>query len=128
MLIGRSPGDITGPFEGLLLGARGRARRMVREPHLVAQAGRSPRPALAGGVGGLLDALLGGRMMGGSLDLLARQFPGSRLRLDHIGALFGEQGFGPVSQAVTGALEGALFAGCVVAAMTLARRSLNADR
>jgi hypothetical protein len=63
-------------------------------------------------------------MMGGSLDLLAREFSGSRLRLDHIGALFGEHGFGPVSQAVTSALEGALFAGCVVAAMVLARRSL----
>ena len=67
-------------------------------------------------------------MMGGSLDLLARQFSGSRLRLDHIGALFGEHGFGPLSQAVTGALEGALFAACIVGAMSLARRSLNADR
>jgi hypothetical protein len=62
--------------------------------------------------------------MGGSLALLAAHFPGSRLRLDRIGALFGESGFGPVTQAVTGALEGALFAGCVVAAMLLARRQL----
>jgi hypothetical protein len=30
-----------------------------------------------------------------------------------------------VAQAVTGALEGALFAACVVAAMLLARRHLN---
>ena len=62
--------------------------------------------------------------MGGSLDLLATTLPGSRLRLDHIGALFGEAGFGPVSAATTGALEGALFSGFVVAAMILARRSL----
>jgi hypothetical protein len=39
--------------------------------------------------------------------------------------MFGEPGFGPVSQAVTSALEGALFAGCVVAAMVLGRRSMN---
>jgi len=69
--------------------------------------------------------LLGGRLMGGSLDLLARGFPDSRLRLDPIGTLFGESGFGPVSQMVTGGLEGALFGACIVGAMTLARRALN---
>jgi hypothetical protein len=68
---------------------------------------------------------MGGRLMGGSLDLLARTFPASRLRLDQIGALFGETGFGPVSQLVTGGLEGALFGGCVVSAMILGRRSLS---
>ena len=65
--------------------------------------------------------------MGGSLDLLAHGFPGSRLRLDQIGGLFGERGFGPVSQVVTGGLEGMLFGGCVVGAMILARRSLGPD-
>jgi hypothetical protein len=65
--------------------------------------------------------------MAGSLDLLARSFPESRLRLDPIGELLGEKGFGPVSQVVTGALEGALFAGCVVAAMIVARRTLASN-
>ena len=62
-------------------------------------------------------------MMGGSLDLLARSLPNSRLTLDPIGALFGEEGFGPVSQAVTGGLEGGLFGGCLVGAMIFARRA-----
>ena len=82
--------------------------------------------APAGAAAGALIPLLGGRLLGGSLDLLARHFPDSRLRLDQVGALFGETGFGPVSQAVTGALEGALFAACLVAAMILARRRLGA--
>jgi hypothetical protein len=73
----------------------------------------------------VLIPLLGGRLMGGSLDLLARSFPDSRLRLDQIGALFGESGFGPVTQLITGALEGALFGGCIVAAMTVARGSFS---
>jgi hypothetical protein len=64
-------------------------------------------------------------MMAGSLDLLARGFPGSRLRTDQLGGLFGEQGFGPISHAVTGGLEGMLFAGCIVGAMILARRQLG---
>lgn len=125
LLIGRSPGDITGPLEGVLIGAAVGLGAWLAGSRLrrgVAAA------ALAGGAAGALVPLLGRPMMGGSLDMLARRFPGSRLRLDHIGGLFGESGFGPISQVVTGALEGALFGGCIVGALILARRSLDADR
>ena len=122
LLIGQSPGDITGPFEGVLLGGA-----VGLGAWLASRAGSLRRGAalavLCGGAAGLIIPVLGGRMMGGSLDLLARHFPASRLRLDQIGALFGEQGFGPVSQIVTGGLEGALFGGCVVGAMLLVRRN-----
>ncbi|HKC04046.1 MAG TPA: transcriptional regulator [Sphingomicrobium sp.] len=122
LLIGQSPGDITGPFEGVLLGGA-----VGLGAWLASRAGSVKRgatlAALCGGAAGLIIPMLGGRMMGGSLDLLARHFPASRLRLDQIGALFGEQGFGPVSQIVTGGLEGALFGGCVVGAMLLVRRN-----
>jgi len=121
LLIGQSPGDITGPFEGVLLGGA-----VGLGAWLASRVGSVRRgaaiAALCGGAAGLIIPLLGGRMMGGSLDLLARHFPASRLRLDQIGALFGEHGFGPISQIVTGGLEGALFGGCVVGAMLLARR------
>ena len=50
-------------------------------------------------------------------DLLAHGFPDSRLRLDRIGALFGDPGFGPLAQAAAGGLEGALFGGCIAGAM-----------
>ncbi|WP_140909459.1 winged helix-turn-helix domain-containing protein [Cognatiluteimonas lumbrici] len=119
LLLGRSPGDITGGAEGLLLGAsvgfglwfgaRG-GREPWRRRSIVAA-------AIAGAIAGVAVPLSGGRLMGGSLDLLAGSFEGSRLRLDRIGALFGEPGFGPVSQAATGAMEGALFGACIVGAM-----------
>jgi hypothetical protein len=51
-----------------------------------------------------------------------RQFPGSRLRLDAMGSLFGESGFGAGAQLATGALEGMLFGACVVGAIRLAER------
>ncbi len=70
-------------------------------------------------------ALAGGRLMLGSLDLLARTFPDSRLRLEPIGGLFGENGFGPVTRLITSCLEGALFSACVVGAMILAERSFR---
>lgn len=122
LLLGRSPGDVTGSAEGLVLGgAVGVGARLssgsVRRSAAVA--------ALVGAAAGILTTVLGGRMMGGSLDLLARSFPDSRLRLDPIGDMFGETGFGPVSQIVTGGLEGALFAGGIVGAMALARRQLR---
>lgn len=63
--------------------------------------------------------------MSGSLALLAQRMPGSRLSLDQLGAVFGERGVGPTSQAVTGALEGALFAGCVIGAMIIAGRHIG---
>jgi len=124
LLFGQSPGDITGAPEGLMLGGAVGVGAWLAT-------GRSLRrgvalAALAGGAGGVLIALLGGRLMGGSLALLASQLPNSRLRLDAIGSLFGENGFGPISRFVTSGLEGALFAGCVVGAMQLARLNLAA--
>jgi DNA-binding winged helix-turn-helix (wHTH) protein len=129
LLFGRSPGDITGAAEGALLGGAvglgawlaGRGAGPLRLRRGIAAA------AAAGGAAGILVSVLGGRLMGGSLDLLANRFPGSRLRLDRVGALVGEQGFGHVSQMVTAGLEGALFGGCVVGAMILAQRSISAN-
>lgn len=61
-------------------------------------------------------------MMSGSLEVLGQTFPQSQLRLDQLGVMFGERGLGPVSQVLSGWLEGALFATCIVVAMALARR------
>ena len=124
LLLGRSPGDITGPFEGTVIGAA------VGLGAWFADQGPGRRRGMAiagltGGAAGVLITLLGGRMMAGSLDLLARTMPGSRLRLDQLGGLFGEAGFGRVTQVATGGLEGALFSACVVGAMMVARRQLG---
>lgn len=121
LLVGQSPGDITGALEGLIIGAgTGAGAWLSRRTRSVRWSGL--QAALCGGIAGLAVALIGGRMMLGSLDLLARQLPASRLRLDHISQLFGEASFGPVTRAVTSALEGALFAAGVVSAMALAER------
>lgn len=127
LLFGQSPGDITGATEGALLGAAvGLGAWLAsRGPRSLPLRRSVAATAVAGGLAGAAIPLLGGRLMGGSLDQLAARFPQSRLRLDQIGTLFGEAGLGPVSQVVTGALEGALFSACVVAAMILARRSLS---
>ena len=125
LLIGRSPGDITGPLEGVIIGtAVGIAYVIAGRLEAGPRWRRIAVAVICGAVGGLIVAIVGGQMLGGSLDLLAHQFPESRLRFDRIGALFGERGFGSVSRIVTSALEGGLFSGGVVTAMRLARRNL----
>ncbi|MBL0925166.1 MAG: transcriptional regulator [Sphingomonadaceae bacterium] len=125
LLLGQSPGNMTGALEGAALGgAAGLA---------VWFSGRNGRiriwpAAVTGFVAGTAIPAFGGRLLGGSLDLLAGVFPQSRLRLDQIGVLFGEQGFGRISQMVTGGLEGMLFATCVAFAILWARQQLARDR
>jgi DNA-binding winged helix-turn-helix (wHTH) protein len=124
LLTGATPAGITGAPEGLALGS---AVGVAAWLGVTGRFGLRQTMAIAGALGGLAGAgivLAGGRLLAGSLDLLAREFPASRLRLDGFGALVGEAGLGPVSHTVSAAAEGALFASCVVGAMLLARRQL----
>jgi DNA-binding winged helix-turn-helix (wHTH) protein len=121
LLVGRSPGEITGAMEGFLLGAA------VGTGSWLAFRTRFARQAvlfggLAGAVGGLVIALLRGRLMLGSLELLSEAFPNSRLRLEQVGRLLGEPGFGPATRVASTVLEAALFSACVTAAMMIGRR------
>lgn len=109
LLFGRSPAGMTGPAEGALLGAAlGLAAWIAHRRRL-----------------GLGAAATVGGLAGGLAGLLAREFPDARLRLDALGALLGENGFGPVSETVTAAIEGGLFGLCVIGALTLARTRPN---
>jgi DNA-binding winged helix-turn-helix (wHTH) protein len=122
ILIGHSPGNITGAMEGMFLGGA------VGLGTSVALRSASLRrgAALAGVIGaaaGVTVTALGGRLMLGSLALLVHDFPDSRLRLDQIGRLFGEAGVGPMTQFVSTALEAGLFASCIAGAMVLVRRT-----
>ncbi len=124
LLVGRSPGDITGAAEGLAIGA---AVGFGAWLGLRRSSGLSLRQAVAAaalttGTAGATIVLSGGRLLLGSLDQLLRRFPQSRLRVDDFAALFGQDALGIVSGAALAALEGALFGGCVVAAMIAVRR------
>ena len=120
LLLGRGPGEITGAFEGLLIGAAAGLGVWLG-------GGRLRRSAIAaGGAGAIAGAIippLGGHLMAGSLAALARTFPESRLRLDQIGGWVGETGFGPSAQIVTGALEGVLFCACVAGSIAIVRKT-----
>lgn len=122
LLFGSAPEGITGGLEGAVLG-------MAVALGAIAGGGfdtaRRLRPvvggALVSGAAGVLISLAGGRLMGGSLELLRRSFTGSQLRLDVFGRYFGESHFGYVTQTIFSGIEGLLFGACVVGAIVYLR-------
>lgn len=123
LLLGRRPADVTGGFEGAALGAAIglsvwlAVRTPVRSLRLA-----SGGAAILCAAAGLAIALLGGRMLAGSLTSLIETFPGT-LQLEGVAALFGETQLGPRAAAATAALEAGLFGACVTAALLWAGRS-----
>ena len=122
LLYGSAPATMTGGMEGVVIGAAvGLGLWFARESGPV----RLWPAALIGlGVGAAIPAL-GGKLLGGSLVAVAQMFPQSQFRPDEIGALVGENGFGPFSAMVSGAIESLLFVVGVVWAMALARRQME---
>ena len=127
LLVGASPGDITGPLEGVILGGA-----IGFGSWLASQSSSRRRgillAGLCGGSAGMLIGALGRPMMAGSLALVAGQFPGSRLDLDRFGSLASGSGLGSLAVMISCALEGLLFAAGIVAAMQLAENHLGEDR
>ncbi len=110
-LFGRSPTGITGAMEGVVLGAG-----VTLGTILSVQGINNPRPwqhVLGAATGAMCAAALltgvGGNLFSGSLDILARAFANSQIRMDPLAALFGEVRFGHTTQIVLGAMEGLLF-------------------
>lgn len=122
LLYGSAPATMTGGMEGVVIGAAvGLGLWFARDTGPV----RLWPAALIGLVIGVAIPALGGKLLGGSLFAVAQMFPQSQFRPDEIGALVGENGFGPVSAMASGALESLLFVGGVVWAMALARRQMD---
>lgn len=122
LLFGHPLSGITGALEGAVLGA------LLATGAVGAGGFESTRPwrpvlgaAIAGGTAGVLIPLAGGHLFAGSLNNLVIAFSGSRLRLDALGALFGEHGLGPTALAALGGIEGFLFAACVTGGFLWAR-------
>jgi DNA-binding winged helix-turn-helix (wHTH) protein len=121
LLFGRSPGAITGAGEGALLGIAvgvgfaGASRIAPGKVWL-----RTMTGVASGAIAGVVIALAGGKLMAGSLAELARRFPDSRLGFDRAGTVFA--GSDRLALAIATTLEAALFTGCVVGAVLIARR------
>ena len=126
IVVGQTPGDITGAFEGMLLGGAAGLAAWLGAGRASLRSAVGPAAAL-GAAAALLAVAGGGRLMGGSLVELARRMPGSRLDAERLGALVGDNGYGIAAHHLTAALEGALFCAFLVGAMWLASERRGTD-
>ena len=82
-------------------------------------------PALLCGLGALALTIAGRPLIGGTIHTIAEAAHGSQAVLTPLGRLIGEPDFGPVSRAVIGAGEGAIFG--LGLSLGLMRRPRNID-
>jgi len=123
-LFGQSPTGLTGALEGSIIGA-GLSLGVVLVTYLIKDA----RPwhrilgASLGSLGaGALLILIGANLFSGSLEIVARLFADSQLRMDKLVTLFGEVEYGTTTPVTLGAMEGLLFGTCMWAGVELALR------
>jgi hypothetical protein len=107
-----------GGLEGVVLGAAAGLGYAIATPRpdggmATPHGGERLRAALTTGLtcalAGLALTAAGGHLTGASLNLLARAFEGSELRLEPLARLLGERELGPLTQGVLAFWEGALF-------------------
>ena len=124
-LFGRSIPPVGGGVEGLAIGAAaGLACALSAPPPqgsgLAARV--RVRAALVTGIAVSLACVAltaaGGRLVGTSLNAIARAFQGSQVGLAPLARLLGEPDLGPLTRAVLGAWEGLLFGAGVVLGFT----------
>jgi DNA-binding winged helix-turn-helix (wHTH) protein len=124
-LFGQSPTGITGAFEGAVIGA-GLSLGIVIATTVIKRSRPWQRvlaAALGAMCGGVLLTVIGGNLFSASLEIVARMFANSQIRMDPIAPLFGEVHFGETTQIVMGALEGLLFGAGVSSGIERSSRS-----
>jgi hypothetical protein len=124
-LFGQSPTGITGAFEGAVIGASVSLGVVLAGTFI-----RRSRPwqrVLAASIGamcaGVLLTVIGGNLFSASLEIVAKLFANSQIRMDPLAPLFGEVHFGQTTQIAMGAIEGLLFGAGVASGIEMSDRA-----
>ncbi|HXG64322.1 MAG TPA: hypothetical protein VNO70_04385, partial [Blastocatellia bacterium] len=124
-LFGQNPVGLTGAFEGAMIGA-GVSLGAILTGRLQASA-RPWQKVMGASLGamsaGILLTVIGGNLFSGSLEIVARSFADSQIRLDPLAPFFGEVRFGQTTQIMMGAIEGLLFGAGTAAGIELSSRN-----
>ena len=124
-LFGQTPDGITGAFEGAVMGA-GVSLGAILVAALFPRA-RPSQKVLGASLGamfaGVLLTVIGGNLFSGSLEIVARLFHDSQMRMDPLAPFFGEVHFGQTTQIILGAIEGLLFGAGVTGGIEIFSRS-----
>ncbi|HSE97332.1 MAG TPA: HEAT repeat domain-containing protein, partial [Blastocatellia bacterium] len=110
-LFGQDLIGLAGALEGAVIGT-GVSLGVVVVTRLNLRAALSHKvmgAAIGAMCAGVLLTVIGGNLFSGSLEIVARSFADSQMRMDPLAPYFGEVHFGRTTQIVLGALEGLLF-------------------
>ena len=128
-LFGGIPTEVTGAFEGAFIGAG-----LVLGALLADQLSFEPKPwrrIIGAGLGTMaacvILALLGRNLFSGSIELVARSFVDSQIKMDPLASFFGELYFGRTTQIALGTIEGLMFGGWTMAGMEFFSRTRRKD-
>ena len=77
---------------------------------------------------GILVTVIGGNLFSGSLEIVARSFADSQMRMDPLAPFFGEVHFGQTTQIIFGAIEGLLFGAGMSAGIEMFSRAYDKTR
>lgn len=118
-VFGHTVNALPGAFEGLVIGAAVGAgyalatRRLLQGGMAAPRGGARWRVSLTTGtvaaVAAIVLTLAGRHLVGSSLDAMADSFAGSRVGLDALARLLGEDSLRPITRAVIGAFEAMVF-------------------
>lgn len=129
-LFGQSPTGLTGAFEGAVIGAGvalGAVLTLQWMPRL-----KTWHKVLGAALGamcaGILLTVIGGNLFSGSLEIVARSFADSQMRMDPLAPFFGEVHFGQSTQIIFGAIEGLLFGAGMTAGIEMFSRAYDKTR
>ena len=129
-LFGQSPTGLTGAFEGAVIGA-GVALGAVLSIEWIGRA-RTWHKILGASLGamcaGIVLTVIGGNLFSGSLEIVARSFADSQMRLEPLAPFFGEVHFGQTTQIIFGAIEGLLFGAGMTAGIEAFARAYDKSR
>jgi hypothetical protein len=123
-LFGQNPTGLTGALEGAIIGA-GVSLGIVMIEKLVRDSTSWQRvvgACLGAACAGVLLTIVGGNLFSGSLEIVARLFANSQMRMDALATYFGEPHFGGTMQMVMGAVEGLLFGAGMSTGLEIALR------
>jgi hypothetical protein len=123
-LFGQTPDGITGAFEGAVIGI-GVSLGLTLIASVLPRA-RAFQRVLAASLGamcaGILLTVIGGNLFSGSLEIVARLFADSQMRMEPLAPFFGEVDFGQTTELILGAIEGLLFGAGVAGGIELFSR------
>jgi hypothetical protein len=124
-VFGQNPSGITGALEGAVIGA-GLSLGAVLTTKLI----KDSRPfqrvvgASLGAMGaGIVLTVIGGNLFSGSLEVIARSFADSQLRMEPLAPYFGTGSLNHKREIIFGAIEGLMFGAGLMSGIELFSRS-----